>query len=62
MGQTLNRKVVAEGVETEEQLSILRQYECDEIQGYFFCMPKPPNEISAFLMLHDANEPEVAAI
>ncbi len=48
MGQTLNRKVIAEGVETEEQLSILRQYECDEIQGYFFCMPKPADELTDF--------------
>lgn len=41
MGKTLNRKIIAEGVETEEQLSILRDYNCDEIQGYFISRPMP---------------------
>ena len=41
MGKTLNRKIIAEGVETEEQLSILRDYHCDEIQGYFISRPMP---------------------
>ena len=52
MGRTLNRKVVAEGVETKEQLKILKQYQCDEIQGYFFSPPKPSEEITAFLIDH----------
>ena len=41
MGKTLNRKIIAEGVETEEQLSKLREYHCDEIQGYFISRPMP---------------------
>ena len=49
MGKTLHRKVVAEGVETEEQLSILREYRCDEIQGYFFSRPMPAPDLTAFL-------------
>jgi diguanylate cyclase (GGDEF)-like protein/PAS domain S-box-containing protein len=49
MGRTLNRKVVAEGVETEEQLSILREYRCDEIQGYFFSRPQPAEQLTEFL-------------
>ena len=49
MGQTLNRKIVAEGVETEEQLTILREYRCDEIQGYYFSPPLPAEEATAFL-------------
>ena len=36
MGQKLKLKIVAEGVETEEQLSFLRSQHCDEIQGYYF--------------------------
>lgn len=52
MGRTLNRKVVAEGVETSEQLSILKQYQCDEIQGYFFCRPKPSSDLTSFLLNH----------
>jgi diguanylate cyclase (GGDEF)-like protein/PAS domain S-box-containing protein len=52
MGRTLNRKVVAEGVETAEQLSILRQYNCDEIQGYYFCRPQPSEKLTGFLQTH----------
>ncbi|MDO5155569.1 MAG: GGDEF domain-containing phosphodiesterase [Eubacteriales bacterium] len=37
----LNCKMVAEGVETEEQLAILREMNCDTIQGYYFSKPLP---------------------
>ncbi|MDF0555205.1 EAL domain-containing protein [Kamptonema sp. UHCC 0994] len=36
MAHSLNMKVIAEGVETQSELDFLYQYECDEIQGYFF--------------------------
>ncbi len=49
MGQTLNRKIVAEGVEDAEQLSILRDFKCDEIQGYFFSRPLPHGEATKFI-------------
>lgn len=39
MGHSLNLRVVAEGVETEEQLDYLRRHGCDEIQGYYFSRP-----------------------
>ncbi len=48
MGQTLNRKVVAEGVETKEQLSMLGDYHCDEIQGYFISRPLPAEQLTKF--------------
>ena len=41
----LSLKVVAEGVETEAELSFLSQNQCDEIQGYFFSPPIAPNEL-----------------
>jgi len=41
MGHILNLKVVAEGVETESQLNLLRSYQCHEIQGYFLSPPLP---------------------
>lgn len=41
MGHGLGLTVVAEGVETAEQLEKLRELECDIIQGYYFCPPLP---------------------
>lgn len=41
LAQNLKFKVVAEGVENEEQLIFLKQRQCDEIQGYLFCKPLP---------------------
>jgi diguanylate cyclase (GGDEF)-like protein/PAS domain S-box-containing protein len=52
MGRTLNRKVVAEGVETSRQLSMLKKYRCDEIQGYFFCKPQASDPLTTFLLDH----------
>ncbi len=49
MGHTLNRKVIAEGVENDQQLSLLREYQCDEIQGYFFSRPLPAGMITKFI-------------
>jgi diguanylate cyclase (GGDEF)-like protein len=39
LGQRLNMRVIAEGVETDEQLAFLRDSHCDEIQGYHFSKP-----------------------
>ncbi|MDP8997665.1 MAG: EAL domain-containing protein, partial [Pseudomonadota bacterium] len=39
LGQKLNLKVIAEGVETAEQVAFLRANNCDEIQGYYFSRP-----------------------
>lgn len=54
MGHTLNRRVVAEGVETDEQLAILRDLKCDEIQGYFLSPPLPAEKITALVRAHAA--------
>jgi diguanylate cyclase (GGDEF)-like protein/PAS domain S-box-containing protein len=45
LGQKLNKRVLAEGVETERQLEFLRQAGCDEAQGYFIGRPAPAEEI-----------------
>jgi EAL domain-containing protein (putative c-di-GMP-specific phosphodiesterase class I) len=48
LGRGLNLPVVAEGVETEEQLRFLANEQCSEIQGYFVGRPKPIEEYAEF--------------
>jgi EAL domain-containing protein (putative c-di-GMP-specific phosphodiesterase class I) len=43
MARALTLHVVAEGVETQQQLSILRDLGCEEHQGYFYSRPLPAN-------------------
>ncbi len=45
MGHNLRLKVLAEGVETREQLSFLRDSDCDEMQGFLFSEPLPAPQI-----------------
>jgi diguanylate cyclase (GGDEF)-like protein len=47
MAQGLGLKVIAEGVETEQDLALLREMGCDEAQGYHFCKPLPAAELEA---------------
>ena len=49
MAHSLRLSVVAEGVETAAQLSLLRDCECDEIQGFYFSRPQPENDIAPLL-------------
>ena len=48
MAHALRKEVVAEGVETEGQLAILRSLGCDQIQGYFFSQTLAPREFMEF--------------
>jgi diguanylate cyclase (GGDEF)-like protein/PAS domain S-box-containing protein len=52
MGKTLSLTVVAEGVETEEQDAFLRSHACDEMQGYYFSKPTPPDQFAELLQQH----------
>jgi EAL domain-containing protein (putative c-di-GMP-specific phosphodiesterase class I) len=45
LGHKLNLRVIAEGVETEQQRAFLRENECDEMQGYLFSKPVPAEAI-----------------
>ena len=49
LGHALGMKVLAEGIENEEQRVLLRLAGCDEMQGYLFARPGPASEIDAAL-------------
>jgi EAL domain-containing protein (putative c-di-GMP-specific phosphodiesterase class I) len=50
MAHSLGLAVVAEGVETEQQLMFLDANGCDQIQGYYFSIPLPAEECTAFIV------------
>ncbi len=50
MGQSLGKRVTAEGVETPHQVAFLRQHWCDEIQGYIFSRPVTAEEVTNMLV------------
>ncbi|MDK9715905.1 MAG: EAL domain-containing protein [Sulfuritalea sp.] len=52
LAHSLGLAVVAEGVETAEQLALLKSAECDEFQGFHFSRPLPADELEVFLGKH----------
>jgi EAL domain-containing protein (putative c-di-GMP-specific phosphodiesterase class I) len=44
LGHALHLKVIAEGVETDAQMRFLRRHACDEVQGFFYGEPLPPEQ------------------
>ncbi len=55
LGEGFNFRVIAEGVETEEQVKILKQMRCQEAQGYLFSRPLPLEKIRIFLEKYNSN-------
>jgi diguanylate cyclase (GGDEF)-like protein/PAS domain S-box-containing protein len=49
LAHKLNLRVIAEGVETEQQRAFLRSHDCDEMQGYLFSPPVPATRIASLL-------------
>ena len=56
LSHTLGLTTIAEGVDSEHQLQVLRDLGCPRAQGYHFARPLPPDVITAFL-----NEPAAPA-
>lgn len=55
MAHSLNLKVVAEGIETTEQLNLLKEMNCEYGQGYLFSKPVPKDKMTAILADSDVN-------
>ncbi|REB08783.1 EAL domain-containing protein [Sporosarcina sp. BI001-red] len=52
LAHNLQKEVIAEGVETQEQLDFLKKHNCDITQGYFFSKPLPASEIEKVYLFH----------
>jgi EAL domain-containing protein (putative c-di-GMP-specific phosphodiesterase class I) len=49
MGRSLKMRVVAEGVQTDVQADLMKELECDEMQGFLIARPMDASDIDAFL-------------
>jgi EAL domain-containing protein (putative c-di-GMP-specific phosphodiesterase class I) len=58
MGRNLNQRVIAEGVETEEQLRFLQARQCNEGQGYYFCHPLNTEDFTKFVRTRASPAPQ----
>ncbi len=58
LGHNLDMKVIAEGVETLEQVNFLYQNNCDELQGFFFSRPVRAEAMTVLLQPHSPTESE----
>lgn len=57
MAHALGKVAVAEGVETEQQLALLRRFSCDVIQGFLFSPPLPPQDIVGYALARRTGAP-----
>jgi EAL domain-containing protein (putative c-di-GMP-specific phosphodiesterase class I) len=62
LAHSLKLKVVAEGVETEEQSHLLRLLGCDEMQGYLFSKPVPIEDFEKRFLVPTGNVEEIPAV
>lgn len=62
LGKAMDLDVVAEGVETEQQLMLVNQFGCDLAQGYFIGMPMPENEFAEWCSAVDKTTSELTTL
>jgi EAL domain-containing protein (putative c-di-GMP-specific phosphodiesterase class I) len=62
LARELGIRVVAEGVETQQQLELLQSWGCCEVQGFYFAMPLAAAEVTSLLRKGDALEPKTGPI
>ena len=55
MASSLNLKVIAEGVENYSQLNVLKGYDCQEVQGFFFAKPMSSQDFSVYMQQENTN-------
>jgi len=55
MASSLNLKVIAEGVENNSQLNVLKGYNCEEVQGFFFARPMSSKDFSLYMKNEASN-------
>jgi diguanylate cyclase (GGDEF)-like protein len=58
MGHAMDLLIVAEGVETERQAQLLRDWGCDYLQGFLFCRPMPVSDFADWLRQHRSTIPK----
>ena len=58
LAHNLGLELVAEGVETETELAVLKLLGCDWIQGFLLSKPLPADALAEFLSAHKAGRPE----
>ncbi len=56
LAKSLRMRTIAEGVDSEQKLRLLRKYGCDEVQGYLFSRPLPPAQLVSWLKTTNTNE------
>ncbi len=62
MARNLQLQVIAEGVETEDQVAFLRERDCDEVQGYYFSQPLSAEKATELLIKKDHFAPKLRLV
>jgi EAL domain-containing protein (putative c-di-GMP-specific phosphodiesterase class I) len=62
MGRSLNMRVVAEGIQTHDQLQFLKARHCPEGQGFYFAPPVPAEQLTSILSNGSIKQPFLASV